>query len=79
MENSEKLISILSLILEIDEVDINDDTSPENTPSWDSFNALVIVTELEDAFKVSFSIEEIEGVSCFLDIKDCLIKHNILF
>ncbi len=79
MKNLEKLSSILSNILELDKDEINDSTSPENTPSWDSFNALVLVTELEDAFKVSFTIEEIEGVSCVGDIKECLKKYNISF
>lgn len=79
MKNLEKLSSILSNILELEEDEISDKTSPENTPTWDSFNALVLVTELEDTFKVSFTIEDIESVSCVGDIKECLKKYNISF
>ena len=55
------------------------DLSPENTETWDSFNALVMVTELEEVFKISFSIEEVEGVTCVADIKKCLKNYNISF
>lgn len=79
MKNLEKLSSILSNILELEEDEISDKISPENTPTWDSFNALVLVTELEDTFKVNFTIEDIESVSCVGDIKECLKKYNISF
>ena len=78
MDNSLKLLQILSSVLEIDQSEINDATSPENTETWDSFNALVLASELEDGFDVSFTIEEVEGVNCVLDIKKCLKDHGIL-
>lgn len=52
---------------------------PENTESWDSFNALVMVSELEQQFSVQFSMEEVYSVSCVKDIKEALINHGIVF
>lgn len=78
MDNNLKLLEIISSVLEIDPTKINDTTSPENTDTWDSFNALVLASELEDGFDVSFTIEEVEGVTCVLDIKKCLENHGIL-
>ena len=78
MDNNLKLLEILSSVLEIEKNEINDATSPENTETWDSFNALVLASELEDGFNVSFTIEEVEGVTCVLDIKRCLKDHGIL-
>ena len=78
MDNNLKLLEIISSVLEIDQTKINDATSPENTDTWDSFNALVLASELEDGFDVSFTIEEVEGVTCVLDIKKCLKNHGIL-
>lgn len=72
-----KLSKILSRVLEIDEKKINDNTSPDNVDSWDSYNALLLVSELEDNFKVKFSLDEIISVKSVKDIKDVLKKHGI--
>ena len=70
---------LISSVLNIDENSINNDTSPENTESWDSFNALVVVSELESEFEVQFSIDEVYSVSNVEDIKNALIRHGIIF
>ena len=67
--NYEKLIALISRVLDIDKNSITDLTSPENTESWDSFNALVMVSELELEFEVHFSIEEVYSVTCVKDIR----------
>ena len=77
--NSQKLMKLISSVLNIDENSINNDTSPENTESWDSFNALVMVSELESEFEVQFSIDEVYSVSNVKDIKNVLIRHGIIF
>ena len=38
---------------------ISDETSPENTPQWDSLQAMNLVVALEEAFSVKFSTKEI--------------------
>ena len=77
--NNEKLIALISRVLDIDKNSISDLTSPENTESWDSFNALVMVSELELEFEVHFSIEEVYSVTCVKDIRDVLRGHNVVF
>ena len=77
--NNQKLMTLISSVLNIDENSINNDTSPENTESWDSFNALVMVSELESEFEVQFSIDEVYSVSNVEDIKNALIRHGIIF
>jgi len=79
MNNEERLITLLSRVLKINSEEISDSTSPKNTPSWDSFNALVMVTELESEFDVSFSMEEVYAVTCVADIKEALTSHSINF
>ena len=73
------LRSILSKVLEIDGSEITDDTSPENTESWDSFNGLMLVSELEENFKVKFTMDEVLAVKCVRDIKEALRTHGIKF
>jgi acyl carrier protein len=76
--NNDKLKSILARVLDIEKVNINDNTSPENTESWDSFNALLLVTELETEFDVQFTMEEVYAVKCVRDIKMALSSHGVL-
>lgn len=72
-----KLKDILSRILNMSPDSITDATGPENAESWDSFNSLLIATELEKEFKVKFSLEDIVSVKSVGDIKKILIKHEI--
>ena len=72
-----KLKSILSKILEIQEQEINDNTSPQNVASWDSYNSLLIISEIEEEFKVKFSLEEVLKIKGVKDIKALLNKKGI--
>ncbi len=72
-----RLKSLLSKILEIDENSITDETSPANVETWDSFNGLMIASELEREFKVTFTMEEIESAKNVGDIKKSLRKHGV--
>ena len=68
---------ILGRVLNIDSRTITDATKPEDIESWDSFNGLVLVTELEKNFKVQFSLEEIVAVKKVADIKKILKHHGV--
>ena len=68
---------ILAKVFSISETDINDESGPENIESWDSFNGLILVDELENHFKIKFSISEITNVKTVADIKRHLKNHNV--
>lgn len=72
-----KLNKILSRVLEKDEKDITDNSSPDTIETWDSFNGLMLVSELENEFNVSFTTNEVVSVKNVSDIKKILIKHGI--
>ena len=72
-----RLKQILSKVLEIDEDQITDETSPDNAETWDSFNGLMLVSELENEFNVKFTMNEVISVKCVKDIKETLKKHGI--
>ncbi len=74
----ERLKVILSKILNIPESEITDQTSPDNTENWDSFNGLLLVSELESTFNVNFTMDEIVAVKCAGDIKYYLKKHGVV-
>ncbi|KKU51522.1 MAG: hypothetical protein A3H69_02010 [Candidatus Sungbacteria bacterium RIFCSPLOWO2_02_FULL_47_9] len=72
-----KLRKLLSDILKIAPDTITDDTSPETTESWDSFNGLMIAAELEKTYQVEFTMDEIITTKNVGDIKKNLRNHHI--
>jgi len=73
----ETLKELFARVLDINESEINDNSSPSNVASWDSFNGLMLVSELEKNFNVRFSIGEVMSVRNFKDIMETLKKHNV--
>jgi acyl carrier protein len=73
----QRLKSLLSKILEIEEDQITPETSPENVETWDSFNGLLIASELESLFNVKFSMEEVASVENVRDIIEALFNHDV--
>ena len=71
------LITIVAKVFSIPESEVNDNSSPENIESWDSFNGLILVDELENHFRIKFSISEITDVKTVSDIKRHLKNHNV--
>ncbi len=59
------LKNIFANILNIPAADVVDTLAPDNTPSWDSLNAILLITELEKAFAVRFTFDEAMAVKNF--------------
>ena len=78
-KNNEKLMEVIAKVLDLEASTITDDMSPENTSTWDSFNALMMISELETQFNVHFSMEEVYLVTCVADIRKALKSHDIDF
>ena len=75
--NLNQLMASLSRILEIDDKLITNDTSPENTETWDSFRGLLIISEVETLFNVHFTMDEALKLRNVNDIKIALTKRGI--
>ena len=76
---SEKLYNIISKVFSIPISEINDESGPETIESWDSFNGLILVDELESNFNIKFSVSEIIDVKNVEDIKRHLNNHGVDF
>jgi len=74
---SEKLYNIISKVFSVPISEINDESSPETIESWDSFNGLILVDELESNFNIKFSVSEIIDVENVKDIKKHLNNHGV--
>ncbi|MDO8480281.1 MAG: acyl carrier protein [Nanoarchaeota archaeon] len=73
----ETLRQLVSRVLSVGPETLSDASSPDTIPSWDSFNALMLVSELEANFSVTFSLDEVTTVKCFGDIKTALRRHQV--
>jgi acyl carrier protein len=69
--------SIVGKVFSIPESSVTDQSGPENIESWDSFRGLVLVDELENYFKIKFTISEITDIKTVADIKQYLRNHNV--
>jgi acyl carrier protein len=74
---SKKLYDIISKVFSVQISEINDESSPETIESWDSFNGLILVDELESNFNIKFSVSEIIDVKNVKDIKRHLNNHGV--
>ena len=74
---SKKLYDIISKVFSVQITEINDESNPETIESWDSFNGLILVDELESNFNIKFSVSEIVDVKNVKDIKRHLNNHGV--
>jgi len=63
-----KLSHVLSSVLGVPEESVRPEMSPDNTPTWDSLNAIILLTEIEKAFDVRFDFAEAMAVKNVADI-----------
>ena len=77
LENSEKLLTLLSGVFKVDARVINDETSPENIDTWDSFNTLKMITEIENEFKITLPLEDVVKIKSVKDIKTLLVTNGV--
>ena len=68
---------ILANILDIDESQITEETSSDNAETWDSFNGLMLVSELEKEFNVTFTMDEVRLIKSVRDIIEILKRYNV--
>jgi acyl carrier protein len=75
---NEKLLHILADTLGVDLGALNEETSMENTPAWDSVAHLNLVLSLEQAFGRRFSPEEFMQMQSVAAIERALTAHGAL-
>jgi len=66
----EQLKKIVAKVLNVDESKVDDDLTMDNAEQWDSFNHLLIISEIEKEMGVKFSIQEVEKIKSFKDLKE---------
>jgi len=75
---SENLYKLIARVMNVSVSNINDGTGPESIESWTSFNGYVLLYELEQQFKVKFTLDEAIDVKTVADIKRHLKNHGVI-
>ena len=71
-----QLERIFQEVFDDDGLRITDDMTRENFPTWDSLGHIRLVSATEEAFGISFSIEEIEGMTSVGRILDKVVGKS---
>ena len=53
-----RIKEVMSIVFEIEGNTINDESSPDNIPNWDSLKHMMLIGALEDEFEIYFTNEE---------------------
>ena len=78
-QNSQRLTNLIARVLSVEPQSFSEETTPGEIDTWDSFNGLLMVSELESEFDVHFSMEEVVAIACVGDIKEALSRHGVEF
>lgn len=72
-----RLTEVIGRVLGIPSEQITDATSPDSVESWDSYNGLMLISALEQEFKLSFTMDEVVTVKNVADIRAALRRHGV--
>lgn len=61
-EESAKLTEIIADILGLDAGAVSDALTPDGVEQWTSLNHLRVITAVEEAFSIAFTMEQIESI-----------------
>ena len=68
-KNVEQVVKdVMAIVLNMDAAKIDDGTSMDNTPGWDSANHINLVLALEEEFSISFEVSEFEMMTTYFDV-----------
>ena len=69
---SDRVAAVFSTVLKVPPDSISDETSPENTPQWDSLSAIDLVLAIEDEFQIKLTTREIVAMRNVALVKQVL-------
>ena len=73
MDTLEKVIEIVASTCDVDKSEVTENSTVGDFPAWDSVGHLSILTNVEEAFDISFEPEEMMEME---DVKDIVNAVN---
>jgi len=72
-----KLRNTIGKVLLLDEAEVTDDLAREAVEAWDSLAHLMLISEVESTFQVTFSDDDILEIKTVGDVKKMLRKYGV--
>lgn len=75
----DELRRVLGDVFGMEAADVTDDLTPETVETWDSLNHLRLVTAVEEAFGIKFSMAEIESMMSTVGrVRETVERHTVV-
>ena len=72
-----KLRNTIAKVLLMDDTEVTDDLAREAVEAWDSLAHLMLISEVESTFQVTFSDDDILAIRTVGDVKKMLRKYGV--
>lgn len=76
MDILEKVIEIVATTCDVDKSEVNENSTVGDFPAWDSVGHLSILSNVEEAFDISFEPEEMMEIEDVNDIVEA-VKNKV--
>jgi len=74
---ADRLVELFASVLGAESAGLNDETSPANTPAWDSIANIMLVTEIEALFGVELTTSDIQSMGCIGQARAALSRLGV--
>lgn len=74
---ADRLIELFADVLNMSASELDDSSSPDTVPEWDSLAAMNLVAEIEDRFKVRLTTREIMKMSSIALVRSTLQEKGV--
>jgi acyl carrier protein len=74
----DRLVQVFADTLRIDAAQVSDETSPDNTPQWDSLATVKLAVAISGAFSIKLSNAEVVAMRNFGLIRTILQRKGVL-
>lgn len=70
-----RIREVMAEVLEIEPGEIGEELRRDGTPQWDSISHLRMVTALEEAFGIRFTMKEVGEMERFTTVRRLVAEH----
>ena len=74
-EAFEKVVDICRDVFENDDLELNDESNANTVDEWDSLTHLNLINDIEEEFKMKFTLDEFSNSANLGELVDALVKH----
>jgi acyl carrier protein len=75
--SSVRLLRTMAAVLGVDDDTLNDESSPDTVPTWDSLNHLNVVLALEQEFAIELSTDDVMSMVNLAVIRSILRGYGV--